>query len=492
MAKQLSILLVASEVFPFSKESDVADVASSLALSLKDKGNDVRIMMPKYGHISERKNRIHDINRLRDMPIPINGAEDFATIKSSAIQNSRAKVQTYVTTNDNYFNNLKGVYHDPKTWKEFSSNAERFIFFSRSVVETCVILGWYPDIIHCNDWQTALVPAFAKLLYPDEFANTKFVFTAHDFNNQGSYPWSNFKKTGIPEDFAKEFKHKNKFNFLKAGLVYADFITTVSETYAEEVLSDSDFSDGLNTTLKARKKDFMGILNGIDKWVWNPVKDDYLKYKLEDDDFENFKYNNKVELLNNYGLEYHPKRPVYGMVTSFADEKGLELLIDSADSIFDKDLQLVILGQGSNDYKKKLEKIEKKYPDKFKVKYEFDETISHLIEAGSDFFLIPTKYETSGLSFMYSCTYGSIPIVNVSGGLNETVEAWDAEEMEGNALLIEDYSSDSITNSINSSFELFKEKDKWEKLAKNGMYEEFGWDENAEQYQKIYRKLLKK
>ena len=254
MAKQLSILLVSSEVFPFSKESDLADVTSSLALQLKDMGNDARIMMPKYGHISERKNRIHDINRLKDMPVPINGSEDFATIKSSSIQNSRSKVQTYVTTNDQYFNKLKGVYHAIEDWTEFENNIERFVFFSRSVVETCVLLEWFPNVIHCNDWQTALIPAIAKLIYPEKFAKTKFVLTVHNFENQGVSEWKDFELTGLPKEAGKDFKHKNMLNILKGGLVYADHITTVSKTYAEDLLKTATLSDGLNATLKKRKE----------------------------------------------------------------------------------------------------------------------------------------------------------------------------------------------------------------------------------------------
>ncbi|MDC1068927.1 glycogen/starch synthase, partial [Candidatus Kapabacteria bacterium] len=214
MAKPSSILFVTSEVFPFVKVSPIADVSASLPLALKEKGLDVRVMMPKYGHVSERKNRIHDINRLRDMPVPINGTDIFATIKSSSISNSRSKVQTYITTNDEYFNSHKGVYSDLKTGEEFKNNAERFIYFARSVVETCVLLEWYPEIIHCNNWHAALVPALAKILYPKKFNKTKFILTVHDFSDQGGFAWSNFERMGIDEDkFGENFKHKNKFNF---------------------------------------------------------------------------------------------------------------------------------------------------------------------------------------------------------------------------------------------------------------------------------------
>jgi len=491
MAKQLSVLFVSSEVFPFSKESELADVSFSLPLKLKEFGSDVRVMMPKYGHISERRNKIHDINRLRDMPVPIGGTEDFATIKSSSIQNTRSKVQTYVTTNDKYFNQLKGIYHDLNTGDEFENNAERFIFFCRSVVETCIILNWFPDIIHVNNWQSALVPAFAKTIYPSEFEKTKFIFTVHDFSDQGDFPWASFKTTGIPEGENKNFKHKNKFNFLKAGLIYSDVVTCLSEETEKNILKNPDMSDGLNAIAKPLKENFVGINTGIDKWMWNPVKDNYLEHKLTDDDFDAFKYDNKVELCNKFELDFHPKRPIFGMVTKIIPDSGFDLLIGAADKIFAHDLQIVVLAQGHFDKIPKLEKLAEKYPDKLKIKYKFEESMQHLVTAGSDYLLMPEKYNASALNFQYGCVFGTPPVVFVSGGISEIAEFWDGDE-EGTSIEIKKYDKESLADAVSKAVELFAEPDTWRQMAKNGTYEEFAWANNAKQFEVIYRRVLNK
>ena len=232
----------------------------------------------------------------------------------------------------------------------------------------------------------------------------------------------------------------------------------------------------------------MESINGF----WNPAKDDFLKYKIEDQDFENFKYNNKVEIANTFGLEYHPSRPMFGIISNFNENSGIDILIDSADEILKNDIQFVLLGQANADYRKKLDAIQEKYPEKFKVKYQIDEILNHLLKAGVDYLVMPSEYEPSGLNLMYSCTYGTVPIVQENGGVSETIEEWNAEEEEGFAIKIAKHDSKSFVSSINQAMDLFKDRTVWELAARNGMYEEFGWDENAEEYQEIYKNLVKK
>jgi starch synthase len=218
MAKALNILFVSSEVYPYSKEGGLADVAYSLPLALRELGHDVRVMTPKYGAISERKNKIHDINRLKDIPIPVGPIFSQATVKSSSIQNPRNKVQAYITTNYDYFDSLKGVYTDPSTGSDYANNAERFIFFNRSVIETCITLEWFPDIIHINDWQTSILPALVKLKFADKFKKTKIVLTIHNISRQGEFALKEFAKTHLPDNAKDIYKFKNKFNFLKGAI----------------------------------------------------------------------------------------------------------------------------------------------------------------------------------------------------------------------------------------------------------------------------------
>ena len=438
MAKSLSVLFTSSEVYPFVKEAGLADVAHSLPLALKDLGNDVRVMMPKYGNISERKNRIHEINRLRDMPVPMNGEEIFATIKSSSIQNSRTKVQSYITTNTNYFDELKGVYADPKTWVEYENNDERFIFFCRSVVETCVLLNWYPDIIHCNDWQTALIPALAKTLYPKQFAKTRFVLTIHSTEKIGEFPLAQMKLLGIPEEFEADFKFKNKLNFLKAGLKFADYITTVSETYANDLLNDKDISAGLNTIIKQRKNDFQGILNGIDKWLWNPKRDAFIKEKY-DSSFEDYKYHNKVELINRFEFEFKPKVPLMGFMSDFSSYSGMPEFVASLELLLKEEIQIAVLGQTSGDLKlkSKLDKLSEDNPEKLKIIYGYDDTLIHQMRAGCDFFVFPNNYAKSAIDMMHTAIYGTVPLIRKSGSYLEVMVEYTKDDTDGFALGIE-------------------------------------------------------
>ncbi|GAB5465232.1 MAG: starch synthase [Candidatus Kapaibacteriales bacterium] len=491
MAKKLNVLFCSCEVYPFSKETGISDFSFSLPLALKELGNDLRVMMPKYGNISERKNRIHDINRLKEVHIPMGDTEEVAAVKSSSMTNNRNKVQAYITTNHTFYDSMKGIYHNPTTWEEYKNNDDRFIFFCKSVIQTCVLLEWYPDIIHCNDWPTAILPAMAKMLYPEKFKKTKFVYTVHSFNFQGDFPLAKtFKKTGLPEECKEHFTHKKQFNFMKGGLMYADHITTVSKAHEDKILNDKEYSNGLNQIIQDKRDSFEGILSGMDPYAWNPKRDNHIKAKLEDE-FDEFKYENKVELCNRFELEYHPKRPIISMVSRIDKTKGFELLIEAIDRIMEHDLQFIILGQGETDLRKELQKIAKKYPDKFKFKVGFNDELSHIMTAGSDFFLISSEYEAIGMNYMTSSVYGTVPIARVSGGMKEYVTPWDPETEEGNSFVFEDFTADALYEAVERALDAYKDSDTFETIAKNGLYEEYGWEERAVQYDKIYRNLLK-
>lgn len=488
MAKPLSILFVSSEVFPFAKAGGIADVSYSLPLALRELGHDVRVMLPKYGSVSERKNRIHEINRLRDIPIKMGKEPELATVKSSSINNPRVKVQAYITTNKTFFDSKRGIYRDPKTWEEYPDNPLRFIFFSRSVIETCLLLGWYPDIIHCNDWQTALIPAFVKKGFPKEFKKTKVVFTVHNFRDQGAYTGIEYKTTGLPKEIKQDYRHKNRFNFMKGALIHSDYVTTVSPSYETEMLEDKTHGNGLETLLD--KKNFKGILNGIDIWGWNPEKDKEIESKY-DGNFEDYKYDNKVALVNKAGFEFKPRTPLIGMITRLDSQKGVSLFIEAADELFKEDLQVIILGKGDAKLKNKLSKISKKYPEKLKLKFGIDEPRAHLIEAGSDMFLLPSQYEPCGLNLMYSLVYGSVPIVRATGGMKDIAEDYDEKTKTGNSFVFKDYKANDLVKAVKRALKIYNDQETWEQLAKNGMEGDYSWDDSAKEYDEIYRSLLK-
>lgn len=490
MAKSYKILFVSSEVYPFAKESGIADVSHSLPIAISEYKHDIRVMSPKYGINNERKSKIHNISRLRDVPIQIGNKTEMALIKSSSVYTPKTKVQVYFSTHQEFFEEREGIYHDPKTWSEYSDNAERFIFFSKSVLETCIRMKWIPDIIHCNDWQTALIPAYLKNHYASRFSKTKIVFTIHNFYRQGVFPLSELEKTGLDEDIKQNFIHKGQFNMLKGGIHYANSVTTVSPSYADEILNDNAFGNDLSTILHEKGDNFRGILNGIDYYTWNPCKDSLIHSRLIDD-FEDYKIKNKVFLQRELGLPVEIDKPLFGIIPRIGFQKGISLLLDSADRILSYDIQLVLLGQGDSVLKNKLSEIADKYPDKFKVVFAFDEVMSRQIEAGSDFFLIPSLYEPCGLNLMYSLKYGSIPVVRATGGMKDSAENFDDVTGNGNSIVFENYNVEDFTNAVVRAINLYNNKTELKRVIDNGMNADFSWKCGAKDYDSIYRTIMK-
>ncbi len=490
MAKALSILYVSSELYPFAKVGGKADSSYSLPLALRDLGHDMRVMLPKYGSVSERKNKIHEINRLRDIPIPIGEGAEPATVKSSSVNNPRSKVQAYITTNQKYFEANKGIYFDIKTGVDFKNNVERFIYFNRSVIETCMLLGWYPDIIHCNDWHSAMIPAFARVLFPAKFKKTKIIFTIHNFAHQGVMPLSGFKLTGLPEEALAAFKHKNQINLTKGAMHYANYITTTSPSYAEQLLADKKHGNGLNTILKERQDTFRGIRNGIDTWTWNPETDSLITKKYAFD-YEDYKYDNKIAMINKFDFEYNPKTPLVSMVTRLADNKGIGLFIDAADEIFKEDIQFVMLAWGNPELRDKVQQIADKYPEKFKFKYAQDDSLAHELIAGSDIMIFPSEYEPSGLTMMYALAYGTLPIARLTGAYKDLGEVINPEAGTGNCFGFEKYETKGLLEAFKASLESFKNKEAWETLAKNAMDGDYSWQGHVKMYDEIYKLVVK-
>jgi starch synthase len=489
MAKGFNVLFVSSEVYPYSKTGGLADVSNSLPQALNSLGNEVRIITPKYGPLDERRLQIHEIKRLKDIPVEVDGKSSKFNIKSSFIHGKNTKAQVYLLENQDFFKN-KGVYQNIRTKKDFPNNDERFIFFCKAVLDVLEILQWKPDVIHCNDWQTGLIPAYIKTLYKDNphIKDIKTVFTIHNLAYQGNFPKTSFKKTGMPEEVLEKGTYDGKFSFLKTGLSYADKITTVSEKYAEEIRTDKNYSCGMEKTLESRKKDLTGILNGIDHSVWNPSYDKVITYRYTYQEIP-LKYENKRELLNKYKLEFSEDVPLIGMVTRLVDQKGFDLVEKALPALMKEDIQLIILGTGDEKYHKFLKNAKKKYGKKLIVHVGFDEELAHHIEAGCDMFLMPSKYEPCGLNQMYSLTYGTVPIVRDTGGLSDTVT--DYKKPNGNGFLFEKYDPNELVKAVKEAITVFKDKNKWYKIMRNGMALDFSWKVSAKKYMSLYSKLAK-
>ncbi|HLA68081.1 MAG TPA: glycogen synthase GlgA [Bacteroidota bacterium] len=492
MSKPLNILFVSSEVEPFAKTGGLADVSSSLPKAIKESGHEIRIMMPRYRFISERKFKLHDIIRLKDIPIPVGNSIELGNVKSSFISNLKDKVQVYFLDNEKFFGR-DGVYQSPVGKKDYQDNDERFIFFCHGVIETLKRLGWQPDIIHCNDWQTGLIPAYLKTLHSGDpfFKNIKTVFTIHNMAYQGSFSSEAFAKSGLPKDLFKPegAEAYGKFNFLKTALYFSDAITTVSQKYAEEICHSEELGAGLNGLLSHRKKDLHGILNGIDYHQWNPLTDDHIYRKYDLKSLE-AKVDNKKALVKRFGLSYSDSVPLVGAISRLVEQKGFDLVLEAMDELMKLDIQFILLGSGDPKAEKKFEAFHKKYSSKMGVFFGFDEELAHLIEAGSDLFLMPSRYEPCGLNQMYSMRYGTIPVVRATGGLDDTVEDHSGNG-KGTGIKFEKFDAKELVKAVQRGIKIYQQPDEWKKLMRNGMMKDFSWEHSARKYVGLYKELLK-
>jgi starch synthase len=493
---QRSILFVSSEVYPYAKTGGLADVSSALPQALREFDHDVRVIMPKYGFIGEKKQKIHIINRLQGMDFKIGSNMTTVNVKSSAILTPRTRVQIYLSESDEYFSRM-GLYADPVTGTDYPDNDERFICFAHSVLEMCKRLLWKPDIIHCNDWQSGLVPAYLKEAMKRDpfFKGTKTVFTIHNLAYQGNFPASSFSKTGLPAEYftPNGMEFYDNMSFLKSGISCADAITTVSETYAEEIRT-KEFGCGLEGLLTKRKRDLHGILNGIDLAIWDPMSDINIVRKYNADSLE-LKEECKKDLCQAMDLPYQEGNPVIGLIARFVDQKGIDLLTEVLDNIFKAGAQLVILGSGEKKYEEFFIKQQKKHPKQLGMHLGFHDNYAHKIEAGSDIFIMPSLYEPCGLNQMYSMRYGTVPVVRRTGGLADTVTdvADGTKKKPATGFVFEKYDAKAFWKALERAITTYKKHpDQWKELQRDGMTRDFSWNASAYKYAELYEKLLQK
>ncbi|HGY10812.1 MAG TPA: glycogen synthase GlgA [Desulfobacterales bacterium] len=489
--KQLKLLYLASELSPFAIAGGLADVTSALPKALKNLNQEVRLMIPKYKSINERKYVLREVIRLREIPVTLGSETAIASVKSAFLPDS--KVQVYFIEVGDYFNR-PGIYNDPKTNQPYPDNAIRYAFFCKAAIETLKKLSWQPDIIHCNDWQTAFVPVYLKTLYMGDpfFKGVKTIYTIHNLTTQGEFDVNVAEKIDFDKSQVKEggmFYKDGKLNLTKAAILFSDFITTVSENYAHEILTDDRIGFGFKDILEEKENKFEGIMNGVDYSVWSPEKDKYIPFKYSKEDLTPKKENKKA-LLMRLGMPFKENTPVIGMISKLIELKGFDLLLEIIDDLMMEDLQLVIHGDGQRDIAETLLSYAKKFPEKLSVSVTFDEKMAHLIEAGSDMFLMPSKYEPCGLNQIYSMRYGTVPIVSPVGGLFDSVEDIDEETGEGTGFVMEDLSSKSLLHAIKRALGYFKDKEKWTELQKRIMEEDFSWDISAKRYVDIYDRVI--
>jgi starch synthase len=485
--KRMKILFASSEVVPFAKTGGLADVSGALPKHLKALGHDVRVLMPKYSSINETKFKLREVIRLRDLEVPIGDQIQQISIKSGLIPG--AKVQVYFIDYPEYYSR-EGLYTDPKSGEAYADNDARFILLSRAALEITKVLYWQPDVIHCNDWQTALIPLYLKTLYADDpfFANTRTVLSVHNLGYQGLFPPSAMRLTGLPESLfypLSPVEFYGSFSFLKTGIEYSDIITTVSEKYAQEIQTDPEYGAGLEGVLQNRTQDLFGILNGIDDRDWNPQFDDLIARKFTKADIGG-KADNKKALLERCGLKYNDRVPVIGIISRLADQKGFDLIEAVLEKIAALDMQMVILGTGDEKYHRLFQRAAEQYPGKFSVHLTFNNQLAHMIEAGSDIFLMPSRYEPCGLNQMYSFMYGTVPLVRATGGLADTVKDVTENPESGTGFVFHPYDSQVLLETIERAVAYHQQSDAWRKLQLRGMDQDFSWRKSAQKYIDIY------
>lgn len=485
----MKILMITSELAPFAKTGGLADVVSALSQALSDEGHDVRIVMPRYYKIDRKK--------LLAIPGALTvhlGSQEFHT---EVYEGKLGKnISVYFIDHEQSFGR-EGLYGSPYE-PDFADNPQRFSLLSTAAFQVCRKQNWIPDLMHAHDWQAALVPALLRFNEKHgEFKDTASVFTIHNIGYQGIYNKTAFPVTGLNWLYFYEsgFEDWDKINFLKAGIVSANKITTVSPTYAKEVQTP-EYGFRLDSVLRFREKDFVGILNGVDTNVWNPKTDKLIPENYSATNLQK-KEANKLALQKKMGLEVNASIPLFGMITRFADQKGVaELFGPAYGSAFrictQIRMQLVVLGSGEKWCEDELQSLSARLPN-LRVYIGYNEALSHLIEAGSDFFIMPSKYEPCGLNQMYSLLYGTLPIVRRTGGLADTVENYNEKTGDGTGFVFDYLSPDSIADTVGwAAYAYYNQQEHIEKMQKRGMKQDFSWQNSAKKYLEVYKAAIEK
>ncbi|MFH1282479.1 MAG: glycogen synthase GlgA [bacterium] len=489
----MKVLVVSSEVVPFAKTGGLADVIGAFPKFLKKFDVDVRVVLPKYGMTDEKKFNL--VKTSIDLKIPIGKRNEKVSVLQSELDvpdKRFGNVPVYFIKHDGYYNR-NGLYGTLEG--DFSDNDERFMLFCRAAIEFVKKLGWAPDIIHVNDWQAGLIPVYLKTLYKNDvfFKHTKTIFTIHNIAYQGMFPKEAINKAGLPwKHFTPErLEYYGKINYLKSGLVYSDCITTVSPTYALQIQDSNEFGRGMEGVLRSRRKDLYGIINGLDYADWDPEKDPFIAEKYSYNLLEG-KLRCKMDLQRQTGLPQRGDVPLLGMVSRIDSQKGFDLLVDIIDSLLKHELQIVLLGTGDKTYHDLLSRKAKKYKRQFSLNLKFDNGLAHKIYAGSDFFLMPSKFEPCGLGQMISIRYYTVPIVMKTGGLADTITNFSEKSLNGNGIVFNRYNSTSFFNALLKAVKIYKTQKLLKKLLSNLSTNDFSWENSIKQYYNLYKNVLQK
>lgn len=471
----MKILFAASEADPFIRTGGLGDVGGALPIALAKEEQEVRVILPLYESIPAKYRQT--MLFIGSTIVSLGWRRQYAGVFTQSING----VQYYFIDNEYYFKRqgLYGHYDD----------GERFAFFSRAIIEVLPLIDFFPDIIHCNDWQTALVPVMLDSFYREDsrYAGIKTVFTIHNIEFQGKMDRSCITDVfGIPESYRKAVEYDNKANMLKAGIEQSNIVTTVSETYAKEIM-DPYFAYGLENILQKRSYKLTGIVNGIDTDLYNPLKDDSLFQRYSEKSLAR-KQKNKVGLQELVFLPVVDK-PLIGMVTRLTNQKGMDIIMEVIEELLQLDIQMVILGTGDWKYENALTELSRRFSTKLAVVINFSRDIASKIYGGADMFLMPSRFEPCGLSQLIAMRYGNVPIVRETGGLKDTVIPYNAENGEGTGFTFKSYNAYDMLDAIKRALAVYADKKEWQSLMKNAMERDYSWKEQAKKYINLYKSL---
>jgi len=475
----VKVMFAVSECVPFIKSGGLADVAGSLPKELVKQGTEVTVIMPKYKDIPEKY--LGDLEKVMDFRVQVGWRNQYCGIEKL----QQDGITFYFIDNEYYFNR-QGLYG-------YFDDGERFSFFNRAVLESLSYLSYYPDIIHCHDWHTAMIPFMLNVDYKwrREYSQIKTVFTIHNLQFQGIMPRGALGDLlNINDDHftTDQLEFYGNVNFMKAALVASDKVTTVSPTYMNEIQTDY-YGEKLNQLLELRQSDLTGIINGIDEEVYNPATDDVIIQKYSNTNISG-KVANKLHIQKMFGLKEDESIPVISMITRLTSQKGLELVRHVFHEIMEENVQFLVLGTGDPEFENFFREMEFKYPDKCKAYIGFDENLAHKLYAGADLFLMPSKFEPCGLGQLIALQYGNIPIVRETGGLNDTVYSYNESTNSGNGFSFTNFNAHDMLYTIRRALQIYQDKDVWSTIVKNAMTMDNSWAQSAFKYNQLYAELI--
>ncbi len=481
----LQICWTSSEVAPFAKTGGLGDVSAALPRYLHDAGHDIRVFLPFYSSIDTRGHRITAVDFLRDIELEIGPHRLTFTVFTTSISGGGPPV---------YLVYCPALYDRPGIYTDGGDEAIRFAFLSRAAIVCCQHMGWSPDIFHCNDWHTALTPLYLKRTFEWDrlFQKSRTVLTIHNIGYQGTFSAEVCEQVGLGGDLAllhQEDLEAGALSFLKTGILYADVLTTVSPTHAFELQTD-EYGMGLQSLLRRRSDHLVGILNGVDYGEWNPSTDRFLEHSYSPADLGG-KRKTKLAVTGRVGLDTNAKIPLLGVVSRLTAQKGFEVVFEPLrEALGAGRAQLIALGTGESRYESAFRDLQRAFPGRAVFHRGYNEELAHLIEAAADIFLMPSKFEPSGLNQMYSLKYGTVPIVRRTGGLADAVDLYDSATGEGTGFVFDHFSPDAFRWALGYALASYQDRESWERLMLNGMARDFSWDRQGALYVKLYRALI--